>query len=228
MIIIFTSCSVKQEATIHSDKSGSVTFDITLEQFFLDTVVEMADLAEQSPTLEKGEIFDMPQIRKDFEDNPSITLRELSSPKPTVLKGSFTFQDMEKVFTREEELQSTDILSFTTSGNEKSIRLYLDRENFSNLSALFPTMQNPFFEMFGPQENKDTSRDEYLEMIGFAFGEKGPDGVLRSTVELTINVDGTIVSQEGGTIKGNKIIYSIPLIELLLLKEPLEYSFVFK
>jgi hypothetical protein len=229
MIIPFVlfSCMVEQKALIRSDGSGSVDFRFKMEDYFLDTVLEMADLAEESPTLKEGEIFDIPQIKKDFEENPAIKLESIASPHPSQLKGTITFKDIEKVVKHEEDLVESDAITFDREGATKTMTLHLTRENFSQIAGLFPVLENPFFKMFGPEENADTTEEEYLEMIAFAFGEEGAKGVQNSTITLIVTVDGTIVSQSGGTMEKNRVVFDIPLIRLLLLDTPLTYSISF-
>ncbi len=224
---VLFSCMVEQKALIRSDGSGSVDFTFRMEDYFLDTVLEMADLAEESPTLDEGEIFDIPQIKKDFEENPAIKLESISSPQPSELKGTITFKDVEKVLKQEEQLAESDAITFSREGATNTMTLHLTRENFSQIAGLFPILENPFFQMFGPEENADTTEEEYLEMIAFAFGEEGARGVQNSTITLIVTVDGTIVSQSGGSLNGKQVVFDIPLIRLLLLDKPLTYSISF-
>ena len=226
--LFLLSCSVKQEATIHSDGSGNVSFDFELQEYFLDTILEMTEIAEESPTLEKGEIFDIAQIKKDFEEQSAVTLERISSPKPSKLTGSIRFDDIEAVFKEEGELIESDVIKIEREEGNTTIVLHLNRENFSQISTLFPVMKNPFFQMFGPEENANTTKTEYLEMIGFAFGEAGVQGVQNSEVQLIVHVDGTIVSQEGGTVEGNSVVFTIPLLRMLLLEEPIHHSITYK
>jgi hypothetical protein len=89
-------------------------------------------------------------------------------------------------------------------------------------------LDNPFFRMFSPVENEGTTEAEYLEMMEFLLGEEGPEAVKGSMIEIRVNVKGRILSHSGGRIDGKSVIYEIPLLRVLLLEEPLEYSLTFK
>ena len=66
-------------------------------------------------------------------------------------------------------------------------------------------------------------------MIEFAFGEEGVTGLKASSVELLVTVEGDLVSQKGGKqLDDNKVLFTIPLIDFLLLQKPLDYSITFK
>lgn len=227
IFFLLLGCSVRQEATIRSDGSGTASFDFELQDFFLTTVKEMSALVEENPN-EAGMVFNIEQIQKDFAEQEAVTLERISSPTPSKLTGAISFDHIEEVFEEEENLIAADVIEVETEGEEKRINFHLERENFAQITSLFPIMKNPFFQMFGPMENANTTRAEYLEMIAFAFGEQGVEGVKTSTIELIVNVDGTIISQKGGRIANSSVVFTIPLLDVLLLEEPIDYSIVYK
>ena len=119
-------------------------------------------------------------------------------------------------------------MSFEERGGEKRVEVRITRENFSSLSGLAPFLDNPFLVMFGPEENEGVSEDEYLEMMEYALGSGASALIRESSVVLVFRVEGRIVSQKGGVASGETVTFSIPLIDLLLLAEPLEYSIVYR
>jgi hypothetical protein len=228
MVFAAFGCSIKQEATVKSDGSGEVSFQFKMMPFFIDYIVNMSELIEDESVYEDGKIFDVEQIQQDFQTKPSVTLKSITSKDIGELKGSFTFSNVADVFQEEEELAEAGIISFTNTGGVKTLKVHLTRNNFEQLYSLFPIMNNPLFESFGPMENEGVTEEEYLDMLEFAFGEDGPQGVKKSEIELDVKVDGAVVSQTGGKQRGNTVTFSIPLIDILLLQEPLTYSIVFK
>jgi hypothetical protein len=74
------------------------------------------------------------------------------------------------------------------------------------LSALFPLLKDPVFAQLGPQVNDTISDDDYL----------------------SIDPEGDIISQTGGTVSGGAVTFRIPLLRLLVLDKPLDYSVTFK
>lgn len=227
--VLAASCVIKQEALVKPDSSGAVSFYFEVEPFFIDTVQEMASLSSGSDAAApEDDIFNIPKIREDFAEKDTVTLRDVQSAESGTLEGYFTFEDISAVFADQEKLTETGLISFETSGPNKILRVRLNKQNYSQISTLFPVADNPLFEMFGPQEGDDITESEYTEMVELAFGEEGARGLKRSFIELKVNVDGTIVGQTGGRIQGKSVIFKMPLIKVLLLNEPLEYSIVFR
>jgi hypothetical protein len=91
-----------------------------------------------------------------------------------------------------------------------------------------PFLKNPLFEGLAPQEGDDMTESEYLEMIELALGEEGAKKLKTSTIETRVAVKGTLVSQKGGSVSGGAVTYRIPLLRVLLLDKPLDYSILFR
>ncbi len=103
-------------------------------------------------------------------------------------------------------------------------RLYLDLDNYPELERIVPFMADENFETFGPRYNVGMSEDEYLEMIMYILGEEGPPAIEESVISLRLNTPGKILASEGGTKESsNTIRFDIPLIDILLLAEPVSF-----
>jgi hypothetical protein len=52
--------------------------------------------------------------------------------------------------------------------------------------------------------------------------------VKKSFIEVAIRPEGEIVSQTGGVVSNGTVVFRIPLLRLLVLDKPLDYSVTFK
>lgn len=224
---VFSACTMKQEATLNVDGSGAVSFNFEIEPFFVDTLREMAELTGDQ-SMPEGEVYNIPQIKKDFAENDSVVLRDITSPQKEKLKGFFTFSNIETVFMDQKKLTEAGIITLTQQRGNTILQMTLTKQNYKQVSDLFPIIDTPLFDMFGPQEGENITEDEYYGMVELAFGEEGARGLRRSYIELKVNVKGKILSQQGGIIRDGSVIFKIPLIKILLLNEPLKYSVVFQ
>jgi hypothetical protein len=226
-ILAFSACTLKNEATLNIDGSGTVSFDYSVEPFFVATLQEMAELTGDT-TMPKGKIFNIPQLEKDFAEKQTVTLKDIISPSNEKLKGFFSFDDIELVFIDQAKLTESGIISLIEQGDKKILKLNLNKKNYRQVSDLFPIIETPLFEMFGPQDGEYITEDEYFGMVELAFGEDGAEGLHRSFIELKVNVQGSVISQQGGIIRDNSVIFKIPIIKVLTMNEPLQYSIVFR
>ncbi len=219
---------IKQEVTLASDGSGSVSFRFELEPFFRTFLVDMAELSGEAGGLTHGGVFDIDKIKQDFALKPNVELLSLESQEPEILEGTFEFLDIEDVFKAEARLTQAGVMSFSEKNGVKTVQLHLDKENFKQIASLLPGQGSSLIDVFGPLENEDTTEEEYLEMLEFMLGEEGPRGVQASLIELRVKVKGKVLAQTGGEIDGNSVVFKIPLLKVLLLDQPLDYSITFK
>lgn len=227
IILIFTTCTIKQEVELEEDGSGRVDFHIEIERFFLDYLLDMAELTGELELNEQSTIFDLEKIRAGLNQKPGVVVTRLTSPTPEIVEGSFTFRNIEEVFNNEALLSQARVMVFSQEAGVKNLKLHLDRGNFEHIYSLFPLLANPVVESFGPMKNEDTSEKEYLEIIEFALGEEGPEGIRNSFINLVIKINGRLLSQSGGTINNEGVSFQIPLIRVLLLDQALDYSITF-
>jgi len=222
---LLLGCSIRQDVTVQTTGSGTVAMRIQLEKVFMDY---LQDLAELTGDAGGGRIFKVDEIRKSFAERDDLELRRINSPTPDLLEMEIAFRSIETAFAREEKLQEAGIVAFAKVPEGYSIRFHLDRSNFGDIQEFLPFLKNPLFEGLAPQEGDVTTEAEYLEMIELALGEEGSEMLKASTIETRVAVKGTLVSQQGGSVSGNTVTFRIPLLRVLLLDKPVDYSIVFR
>ena len=120
-------------------------------------------------------------------------------------------------------ISASDNTILKQDGN--SIDFYLDINNYPELKAMIPFLSDPNFEVYGPEYNQGMSEADYLDMIFYLLGEEAPDAIRNSTIEINFALPGTITESSGVTVTGdNTCTYSFPLIDFLLLNEPMSFS----
>ncbi len=225
IIISFSSCSVKNEINLSADGSGNVSSVTELDNmliFYLKSLAELTDDAKDKP------LFDTEEIKKAIEENPGLKVKSINNDKDKNITAEISFTNIEKLITQTEEALNKNIISFNEYGDEKEIKIHMDIENFTDIAPLFPIVNEPLFMTFGPLENQGITEEEYLEMMEYALGDGGGKLIQESTITTIINIDGKLISQTGGTAKGNSVTFKTPLIRILMLDEPIEYSIRFK
>jgi len=221
--MLLTSCAVNQRVTLEPDGGGTAAVRIKLEKILTDY---LRDLAEVSGAEDKGRVFNVEDIRKGFAARKDVTRTRIASPSPERLEMDLAFTSVEKLFAGEGKNQT--ILTFSQAGGTSTLKAHLDRKNFPQLLELAPFLKNPVFEGLGPQVNDDATEAEYLELIDLALGDGGAAALKASYIETTITVKGKVVAQTGGTPTAGGVVFRIPLLRVLLLDKPLDYSLSFK
>lgn len=220
-----SSCSVKNEINLSIDGSGTASTDTMLDEALVFYIQSLAELTGDDAG---GDLFKVNEIKIEMEKNPGISVKSIKNYDDKRITAEISFDNIEQLIAETEKTLNKQIITFNEYGAEKEIGIYIDIDNFNDIAPLFPIVEEPLFMTFGPLENQGLSENDYLEMMEYALGDGGGEMIRKSVITTTINVDGTLISQKGGTAKGNSVTFETPLIRILLLDEPIEYTIRFK
>lgn len=218
---------MKNEINLEKDGSGTASVEINLKSFVLPTI---EDLAEISPDVDPDEMLNPDKIREQMEENPEVSNVRASRPQKNRIILDFDFGSVERLFSQtEEDVQSSGLIRIEDQGDQMKLTLTVNKNTYRAFSHLIPNLDDPTMAALAPDPDMVVEESEYLDMIEFFFGEDGPAGVLDSSLDMTINVNGTILDQKGGTkIDSNTVEFKVPLIRVLLLDTDLVYSLSYK
>ena len=220
------ACAATQELFVRADRSGETTIDIDLTPEVVARIQEMAALANiELP--EKG-FVNLETLHDTLDALPGVTVTHLDAPEDHRLELAFAFADAPAIFRSPSLLWEAGIVTFEEVEEGTRVRLYLDLDNYKQLSDIFPTLDDPVIRAMGPEENTEITAEDYLTMMGFVLGPSGPDAISESLITIRLTVDGEIVSQRGGRIEDGVAIFELNLLDLLLLHEPVDLEVVFR
>jgi hypothetical protein len=221
------SCSVNQTIVIKNDGSGTLTMRAEASQLLHDYIVNLAEASGKQ--MKGGNLFDTTTIRKDFEARPGITVKRAVAPSANSFEMELAYSSIREIFSSDATLKSAGAIVFKEEADgRRTLKIHLDRTNYTQLSGLFPLLKDPAVASMGPQVNDTISDAEYLDMIKFSLGDEAPGLLKKSFITLTIDPEGEILSQTGGTISGSSVVFRIPLLRMLVLDKPLDYSVTFR
>ena len=202
---------------LFQDASSSQS-DIRVQQFFIDV---LNDYAEFMPSSDES-IMDSAvstfagQIEATDEGRSTLFVKTGTND----YSGYFEFGDLEALA---DQLggQEQSIIRQT----DKSLSFYCSIDNYTELESIVPFLANPNISVYLAQYNIGYSEQDYMDMITFAIGEEAPDALRSSMITINVTVPGTITAIEGAEQTGpDSLSYSFPLIDFLLLAEPLAFS----
>ncbi len=216
-ILLFAGCQVTEDLSIAGEGGTSHT-DIHVEQFFIDVLSDFAEFlpAGDEPMMDAA----IRGYASDLEKSGMVSGVEWESLGDNSYTLSFSYASLNDLL---ETMGAEDQSLFALT--DHSLSLHLDIDSYPQLKSLVPFLSDPNFEVYGPEYNQGMSEADYLDMIYFLLGEDGPDAVANGSVSVRINVPGTIVSASGCEIVADDAaIFSFPIIDFLLLNEPMAFS----
>ncbi len=229
VLALAAGCSITETLVVKADGSGTTSMHVETTKQFREYVVSIEEVSGQAELARQGKIFDVAALQKDLAARPGITVKKIASPTPDQLDVDLSFRSVKEVYSSAaKQVSDTGVLTYSESGGRKTLKLHLDRKNFTQLSGAFPGLQGPVFEGLAPQENEQITEADYLDMIQFSLGPDGPSLLQKSFIDLVVKPEGQIVEQSGGTLASGAVTFHIPLLRVLVLDKPLDYSVTWK
>jgi hypothetical protein len=222
------SCTVNQTIAISGDGSGTLAMRADVSRLLRDYIGSLSEVSGKPAPAPGASLFDAAAIRKDFEARKGLTVKKAVTPTPSSFELELSYTSIRDIFAGDATLKSAGAMTWSDDGGKKTLKLHLDRTNYTQLAALFPMLKDPSIAGLGPQVNDTITDAEYLDMIKFSLGDDGPGLLKKSFITLTVDPEGEIISQKGGTVSGGSVVFRIPLLRILVLDKPLDYSVTFK
>lgn len=225
-VLVLSSCAVNQTLVISADGSGTLATHAEVSPLLRDYVLGLADIS--GGPAKEGRVFDAAATRKDFQSRPGIIVTRAETPTPSSLDLDLAFESLQDVVRGQDALANAGAVAVVDDGDRRTLRLHLDRATWGQVASLFPLLRDPVFAQLGPQGTGQVSEADYLSMIRFSIGEDAPGLLRKSFITLTVQPGGEILSQAGGTLNGNTVVFRIPVLRALVLDRPLDYSVTFR
>ena len=220
------ACAVSQQLTIRTDGSGETAIGIDINPEIASYIRELATLT--GAELPETGLVDLEPIHDSLRARPGVTVMRVEALDEHRVEVQFAFEDAEAIFRSPSLLWEAGVVTFEELEDGMSLRLYLDIDNYKQLSTLFPLLDHTVIRAMGPEENEDITAEDYLSMMGFVLGPVGPPAISESLITIEATVDGELVSQRGGRVEDGMVIYEVALLDLLLLHEPIDLQVVFR
>ncbi|MBN2859784.1 MAG: hypothetical protein JXK93_05945 [Sphaerochaetaceae bacterium] len=225
IILIFTlsGCVMQQGISLTSTQSGWATTDLSVYDFFVRV---LEDFEPFDPDLEEKPILEtaVEDFVTELDAAQSTDFVDAMQINDTNYFIDFTFSSLQELLKDLNDREEQSLLTITKKGSRTRMSFYLDLDNYPELERIVPFMADENFETFGPRYNVGMSEAEYLEMIMYILGEEGPPAIDESVISLRLNTPGRILASEGGVMESsNTIRFDIPLIDILLLGEPVSF-----
>jgi len=215
-----TSCTVTEQLAFHPAAANESAFSFSVEDFF---IAVLEDFSEFIPKEGETELMDtaIDDFARALTASPATDNVSLEKLSDNAYEGTFLFDDLSQLIS---DLGAGNDQTLLTM-QENSMQFFLSMENYDQLVPVIPFLADENFEAFGPVYNQGLSEADYLEMISFMLGEEGPPAIKKSFITLKVRTPQPITAFSGGRkLSDTEYEFSFPLIDFLLLAEPITFS----
>ena len=225
-VLALGACAVTQELYVRGDRSGETTIAIGFSADLVARVQEMAELTG-SEVPEEG-VINLEPIHNRLSVRPGVTVYRVEAPEEHRVEVAFAFEDAQAILPGPDAMAAPGVVTVEEVEDGTRVRFYFDLDNYGLLAEVFPMLDDPAMRAMGPEENTEITEDDYLSMMGFILGPAGPEEISDSLITIRVTVDGALVSQRGGRVEDGVVVFEVPLLDLLLLHEPIDLEVVFQ
>lgn len=230
VIVLSSACSGRIDIALDASGAAKLTTQTKVDGAVMKGMMErISSVTGNAAPASDAPFFSADSLKKAVKDRKDLSLDSVEVPDQNTMKASFTVANIMKMGGKDKD--ASPFFSLKASGSQKTLTFRLDRKNVARFPELMPSMDSGFFEMLAPPSlyGDEISEQEYRDnSLALFVGQKNLPAVDKSGAEIRITPPGKIVSQAGGRIEGNTFIATLPLLTVLVLDKPYEFSLTWK
>jgi hypothetical protein len=225
LVYAFCSCSANIEGVLKEGGAAGLAVKTSLEPRMTDLIRRF-----QAVMGEPGSgvlILDGPAISRSMAQAPGIESVLLSNNGPASLDGAVKVKSAGDFLAVAGKAKK--FVTFTEkSGARPSGQLViaLDLESAPELISLLSADAAAYLlALNAPAASGDAqSRQEYLLFVTSLYGKPIADEMSAANIHAVLDFPGPVTSIQGGVSSGNRAVFTVPLLDLLVLDKPLRYE----
>ncbi|MDR1949483.1 MAG: hypothetical protein LBQ38_08825 [Spirochaetaceae bacterium] len=253
---VLPSCSTRIEGTLRQDGSADFSVEASLEPRMTTLIRSLSRVMGQfsgnpgpgasgagggSAAGAAEVLFDGPGIAKSMTAAPGVASANFSNTGPAAITGTIGLS-------RVDAFLAAPVLSAGSAGSgggtggdgggsrfiryESDGRLLftVDRGSGPLLLSLFSQDISDYLSaLMAPVVTGETlGKTEYLNLVASFYGRPLADEIAASRINIAIDFPRPITAIRGGTARGSRAQFAVPLLDLLVLESPLTYEVVWK
>lgn len=226
-LVLSAGCTVRQDIVLRADGSGQAGLQVELHPILIRYVNDLASAMTGRDV--EHPVFDEAQIAAVIRERQGIDLVRLEQRGRGGLVVDVAFRDISELFARE---GASDVLWIEPRGANRELIIRLNREAVYRFLDFAPADSAAMMQMLFPPADGSVTRNAYRDELAWALEEYERRSVVErvldeARIDVRVVPAGRIVSQQGGRIVGDAVVFSVPVLELLTLAEERRYSVVF-
>ena len=221
LLTFFSSCSARIDAVFSEGVTAELTVRTSLGPRTIALLNSMRSfMGEESET----PLLDGPSISGSLVAISGIGAVHLNNTSPSALEGRISLSNVSNILA--DSNINSPFISYIQGSGYSSMVIILDRETAPELiSRLSPEIVEYLSALFAPLVLGDTStRQEYLGLLASFYGRPLADEIEAARIFVRIEFPRQISAVQGGSFTGRHAEFNIPLLDILVLEQPLYYE----
>jgi hypothetical protein len=215
-------CSARIEGPLSRDGSAQLTLDASLGPQITALIRRFQAMGNPSAN-QAGNILDGAAITQSLTASPGITSALLNNKGPAAIAGTINVVRIGALLDQSGGAGANAFISYDPGG---LLRATLDRNSLPRLMSLFsPDILDYLSMLMAPIATGETlSMGEYLSLLGRMYGDAMRNEIAAARIDVIIDFPGPITAIQGGAAQERRALFSVLLVEALVLERPLHYE----
>ncbi|MCL2230759.1 MAG: hypothetical protein FWC01_06650 [Treponema sp.] len=211
------SCAARINGSLASDGSASLSLNMALEPAMTSLIQRLNEAGSGA----SGPVLNGPGIASSFASAPGVTSATFRNLTSSSIEGQIRISAISEFFgtrrgfvTFEQRAQGGRCVINLNRTNGPEILGLISEEISDYLNALMAPVAT----------GEEMTRPEYLDLVASFYNRNIRNEIASSRVRVSIDFPGAITAARGGTYSGRRANFDIPLLDLLVLENPLVYE----
>lgn len=220
-----TGCSGRINGSLRRDGSAELSLDIRLEPRMSTLIRSLSALSDGATTEKEAPVIDGPAIARSMAAAPGIESVSLQNRGPTSIAGDVRIFRIGEFLSIGAGKRFITYIPVNPPGDSRLL-IALDRNTAPLVLAMISEDVRDYLStlMAPAATGERLSRAEYLKLVSDFYGQALADEIAAAGITVSIDFPGPVSSVRGGTFSGTQAKFDLPLVELLVLENSLEYE----
>jgi hypothetical protein len=219
--IFFVSCAGQVNGVLRQDGSAELSLEIALGKNMAERL-RLLNRVMQSAAPE-APLLDGPGIARSMAAAPGIAAVSLRNLSPSAVAGTISVSRVDAFLALPAQTAGTPFIRYDPAGR---IVISLNRESGPQLLTLLSEDVLDYLSTLAAPvaTGVPLAKGVYREIVASLHGPQVADEIANARIPITIEFPRTVREVRGGSAEGRRARFDLPLIDLLVLEQPLIYE----
>jgi len=223
LLALAFSCSARIEGMVKEGGAADLVIKTSLEPRTIGLIRSirgfMGDAAD-------APILDGPAMSESMAAAPGVRAVSLKNTGPSALEGTIFISNVGDFLVADDAAGRFITYTEGRGAGSSSIIISLDKNSAPELiSRLSPEVEEYLSALMAPViSGENSARQEYLDLITMVYGRPLADEIAAARIRASIEFPRQLSAIQGGNAVGKRAEFDIPLVDLLVLENPLRYE----
>lgn len=224
--LAFGSCSAAISGVLERGGSGDFEVSAALSPVFAAKMGDFMSFSGEADA--SGALINAQEIARSMSGAPGMDSVSFRNTGPAALEGPVKIARLGDFLAPSGRAGFIDFKENPDGGGRALITL--NRETVpAMLSLISPDVVYYLNFIFAPVvTGEQIDREEYLAQVSLFHSPGVAEELSRSEIRVSVSFPGALLSVRGGSFSGRTAEFVIPLVELLVLAQPLSYEAVWR